>query len=216
MCRQWAFLLVRWCIFLFCAIVPAPQALYLNYESKRIVSFEVLKKFVLISEEEAGLNEGRVGEVDITVKYNNMNGTLWILGLEMPLAKIREEANKGSCSNLIDKATTFRSHTSLQNASTINPAVGKEYKFTEDFTFRKVNGTYALTYWVILNCYHPLLSMSENFSYTYDAEEGSYFSGPLHYKIEAHFVNAVGGLDREMSYDEIGFPQVLFFSPLHL
>ena len=33
-------------------------------------------------------------------------------------------------------------------------------------------------------------------------------SGPLRYKIEAHFTNAVGGLDAEFSYDEIGLLQV--------
>jgi hypothetical protein len=36
-----------------------------------------------------------------------------------------------------------------------------------------------------------------------------FLSGPLKYAINAHFTNAVGGLDAEFSYDEIGNLQVL-------
>ena len=42
---------------------------------------------------------------------------------------------------------------------------------------------------------------------------GIYTSGPLHYEIDAHFTNAIGGLDEEFSYEEIGLLQinVVFF-----
>ena len=66
-----------------------------------------------------------------------------------------------------------------------------------------------MTYWIILNCFHPTLSCLN-----LDAEgvcqdiPPEYTVGPLNYAMTIHWTNGEGGLNKELSFDEIGFPEV--------
>ena len=211
-------------VFLSAATIASSK--FIEAHTKDVIDpYVLLEKFILLPKQDKLRNEGRFGKAKITLKHNVQNATLWILGIDSPIDEIDEYTKQPLCSKLIDKASfavstaryldSYRSNTNTDKDSDVF-RYKEKFKIVNDKSYTNdTNIKYNMTYWLILNCFHPTHSCvtfeERNLNgrmYDVCADSPEYTVGPLHYNLKAHWTNAVGGIEKELSFDEIGFPEV--------
>ena len=192
--------------------------------------YKILEKFILIPKEDKLQNNGVFGELRIKLHHNIRNATLWIVGFDGSVDEIEEVLSEPNCYKLIDKAA-FSEHTQHHTS----PSGSGTFLYEDRFRIRNEKyyesregniytnyslSEYYFTYWVILNCFHPIYSCS-NLDGNICQNAPEYTVGPLHYAMNARWTNGEGGIGKELSFDEIGFPEVgttiqMFLDSIHL
>jgi hypothetical protein len=182
-----------------------------------ISPFKYLTEFALIPKSQSKRWDGNYGKADFTILHNYESGTFWLAGYTFTSQQwnsfLSASALKYSCQDRLNAATyllqstDFNSpnHTSGFFSVHLNTGDSRfKYKEMGSFATLDVSVNSLMTYWAIANCEKGCIVNSTN----------NYCMGALYASVNIHFTNADSGINREMSYEEIGaFPlTILFFN----